>query len=554
MMQVGPSSLLGIAGAPDVREASEIAGAFQTPEQAAQFASMLAALVAPPERAPDAPDDTTPLSELDAPDAESVDEEASDRVAEPSSTATSASAATPSSAESLVAASRAMAASVAASLEPVRSPGALEPEFREKLTRVVERMRELGHEVRIVETVRSQARQDKLFAQGRSEEGPVVTWTRRSRHTEGLAADVLIDGKYDGPGYRTLHRLAAEEGLRTLGARDPGHVELPRAQTVAPRGTPSGAAPIDTPPGRMLESLEALSTLGARVERSTVAPVAQVAGVARVAQVAEVAHVAPVGQLAAPREIAPGGEPARAASNRRMRSESIESTGGPTRPAAAALARDLVRTVTRRRATDDGAEVGAGRDESAARLDQLAQALGRSSGLAASGERAGAIETLARTVGGSQLDQVHRVLAAQDAARGRPITELSLALDAPESGVDRIHLGVSGRRVGATIEAIDDASATRIGGRLDELTRALGRAGLEPDAVRIAGPEARDVARDLGGRTMQPLEAGRGASTPGHDRQQDDTSRGGEAWTQEDRRQQSGGRHRSRRDQQETTQ
>jgi len=104
----------------------------------------------------------------------------------------------------------------------------LVPEMRTRLERVIERMEsEYGFTVEVVETVRSQERQDALFAQGRSTPGPVVTWTRNSKHLDGRAADVVIDGGYDNAaGFERLARVAREEGLRTLWPRDPGHVEL----------------------------------------------------------------------------------------------------------------------------------------------------------------------------------------------------------------------------------------------------------------------------------------------------------------------------------------
>lgn len=44
---------------------------------------------------------------------------------------------------------------------------------------------------------RTQARQDELYAQGRTKPGQKVTWTRNSRHIGGYAVDVLpyINGK-----------------------------------------------------------------------------------------------------------------------------------------------------------------------------------------------------------------------------------------------------------------------------------------------------------------------------------------------------------------------
>ena len=107
----------------------------------------------------------------------------------------------------------------------------LVPEFRGRLERVIERMeQEFGYTVEVIETGRTQERQDALFAQGRTAPGPIVTWTRSSRHSHGLAADVTIDGGWsDRSAFARLAAIAEEEGLRTLGPRDPGHIELPGA-------------------------------------------------------------------------------------------------------------------------------------------------------------------------------------------------------------------------------------------------------------------------------------------------------------------------------------
>ena len=151
----------------------------------------------------------------------------------------------------------AWAANAAASAAPaagavVRDMDALAPEFRGRLGRVMSRMRsEFGHDVRVVETLRTQARQDRLHAQGRTDPGPVVTWTRHSKHGDGLAADLMVDGRWDNPaGYARLQQVAREEGLHTLGARGRARracAALPRAPPAAAvrsrRDCPSGHPP-----------------------------------------------------------------------------------------------------------------------------------------------------------------------------------------------------------------------------------------------------------------------------------------------------------------------
>ena len=116
-----------------------------------------------------------------------------------------------------------------------RDVAALSPELRNRLERIVDRMQsEFGYTVEVVETVRTQERQEALFAQGRTTPGTIVTWTRASNHIEGRAADVIIDGSYGNPqAYERLSRVASEEGVRTLWPRDPGHVELPPSPATA---------------------------------------------------------------------------------------------------------------------------------------------------------------------------------------------------------------------------------------------------------------------------------------------------------------------------------
>lgn len=52
-----------------------------------------------------------------------------------------------------------------------------------------------GLDIFITETYRSQARQNYLYAQGRTRPGNEVTWTLNSRHTSRLAWDIATNGK-----------------------------------------------------------------------------------------------------------------------------------------------------------------------------------------------------------------------------------------------------------------------------------------------------------------------------------------------------------------------
>src|SRR5690606_10134283 len=232
----------------------------------------------------------------------------------------------------------------------------LDPVFRSKLERVQARMAaEFGHRVEVVEGYRDQARQDMLYAQGRTMPGPVVTWTRNSLHTVGRAADVIIDGSYDNPeAYERLAQIAREEGLRTLGPRDAGHIELPRDAAAETHSAGAG---------------------GARV--------AQVAEVARVASAPGVAPAADAG-TAAP---SGGRVPAGLESVARVSSVLEAAGAAAARPRSHVLldVRDAAGNPTRIRvdlrgsllaATIDAADPAAA-ERMAARLGELHRALER---------------------------------------------------------------------------------------------------------------------------------------------------------------------------------
>lgn len=60
------------------------------------------------------------------------------------------------------------------------------------LVRVVERAIEITtQDFMVLEGLRSQERQDELYAQGRTKPGPIVTWVKVGTHTNGTAVDLV---------------------------------------------------------------------------------------------------------------------------------------------------------------------------------------------------------------------------------------------------------------------------------------------------------------------------------------------------------------------------
>jgi peptidoglycan L-alanyl-D-glutamate endopeptidase CwlK len=48
------------------------------------------------------------------------------------------------------------------------------------------------HDILVIEGLRTQERQDDLYAQGRTKPGKVITWTKNSKHIDGKAVDVVM--------------------------------------------------------------------------------------------------------------------------------------------------------------------------------------------------------------------------------------------------------------------------------------------------------------------------------------------------------------------------
>lgn len=366
----------------------------------------------------------------------------------------------------------------------------LDPEFRARFDRVVERMsREFGHKVQVVETWRDPARQALLYEQGRSTPGPVVTWTKNSNHSQGRAADVMIDGTYDNAlGYSRLARIAMEEGLRTLGPKDPGHVELPR--TGSERLASAPAAP--TSAGAAAPSAHPHMP-NAAVQRFS-------EGIARVAQVAQVATVAAVAQVARVATVARPGAGASADVAASLRGGQPEA---PAEGATAAQTAVAAQPVSARTLAGDGSARDERHREEAAEAVGLAELSRESTGSSdasrpelASGSRSvqaagrAAPDASGGITGVDTVGRIARMLDLQASAANRPMTHMLLRMEGPTGSIDQIRVGLRGSSVDATLEIGDALDASRLGSRVDALSRALEQHGLEAESVRIRASAA----------------------------------------------------------------
>jgi len=399
----------------------------------------------------------------------------------------------------------ATAASAADVTTPIRDTDALAPALREKLDRVVDRMkREYGHDVTVVETARSQERQDHLYEQGRTRPGAVVTWTRDSAHLHGDAVDVIIDGAWDNAqGFARLQRIAREEGLKTLGVRDPGHLELPPEQ----QRSVSAIAKADA------RSLQATPLIANGASQSGVARVAGVAGSAAVASVARVGDTGGVRSF--------------------ERYTPTASTSGLSAAAAASAA--IAGAQSSNGAREQGSNAGdaeqrAGRSSHEAIAPIQSESLGESSPNAFGAMHThtqisspGKSDATAPMAGAQAAERAADLQQLRDNAPAGEVSRLTMKVDGVDGAEDQITVDLRGSRVGTQIST-DAASADRMRLRTAELQDALGRHGLESDSVRISGSarsEAADAARAITERdgvrlhTATPTTGGDGTNNQG---------------------------------------
>lgn len=117
-----------------------------------------------------------------------------------------------------------------------RDANGLNSEMREKYRMFCQEMDKAGIPWICTCTRRTQAEQDALYAQGRSKPGPIVTWTRQSKHIDGKAFDIVLlrNGKINwdigDPAWKKAGEIGRKIGLNWGGSwartKDFPHFEL----------------------------------------------------------------------------------------------------------------------------------------------------------------------------------------------------------------------------------------------------------------------------------------------------------------------------------------
>lgn len=377
------------------------------------------------------------------------------------------------------AAAEARAAAATVSVDtPNADADALNPDFRTRLARVVSRMHdEFGKDVSLVEGFRTQSRQDHLYDQGRVNPGEVVTWTKSSKHTLGLAADVTIDGGYtDAAGFQQLAQIAAQEGLRTLGPKDPGHIEMPTRGGAAAWGDSS---PIDT-----LNIDDNVSrAIGIAMDQSNVTDNARGDSdslnnfnglLSRVGRSASTG----MPQIQMPMMSGNG-----------MAGNGMAGNGGGM--SGNMSQRDRGDILKDSAITGDTAKVAdVASVASVASVAQVAQVAHVAAPVQPMVIGAQMPQTVQAASGTDAADKVGKLLDARDAAPAQPLSQVTLNVDNAAGGSDKITVQLRAGVVDTAISVADPNRADKMSLRVGELQHALEQHGLDATAINVASTSA----------------------------------------------------------------
>jgi hypothetical protein len=464
---------------------------------------------------------------------------------------------------------------------------------------------EFGHSVRIVEGYRSTERQNALFEQGRTQPGDVVTWTRASRHIDGLAADVIIDGSYDDKRpYQLLRRIADQEGLRTLPG-DEGHLELPGRMAIdATRGTdrsrastPGVARPAQVAEvadvARVARPAEVVPASDAEIRADQAAPNAVDrdarlsdlraidAKRARTAARAEAARADAEGRLGRTerRPPAPSGDPLRSIradadvdrvplerTGHRLegerhvaervipeaerRARRVERTGPTASPVESTPAEGPESTSPERRRP---AAVEGPATERAERTERTVPipADGASSSSVAPSRAAAATEPLTSL---QSADRVQQIQDLQDARPSGQLQQITVHMDDADGEAGMMRVRLDGGRVDATVGLRDLQQAGRLQSRIGDLQQSLRLQGLEPGALQahaigsVLDPAGavEQVAQRAATRWWTGGDPGQESNNPNHEprHQRDPEGSAGERGNEGSREERRGGQRR----------
>ncbi len=345
-----------------------------------------------------------------------------------------------------------------------RQLASLDPALQEKLARVVQSMKEAGHDVSMTEPL--------PFRAGTT---PLLTPPSASVDATAGTVDLLVDGKAGKPeAYAKLLTLLQAEGLQTLNGADSralqqSGVKILKVQTDA--SPPSIPSPLPSlPPNSALSRSAAPPPASVVIAASTNAVATAIAG------------KGDKGAAAAP---------------------TPQPLGTPAITALAAAAFQEM--------------AGDGMGHKRRDTPEDLKGLGLQTPLGPGGtsvtstpQRTDAVETLSAA---APLNIAQRVLDATPDSPARPLSQITMSLDSS----DRVQVVMRGPAVTAAIDVVDPTVAQQLVAREGELTRALARHSLDMDALTVRASEPGDGhldSRHRGQRDTRRHQNPNGGRTP----------------------------------------
>ena len=148
----------------------------------------------------------------------------------------------------------------------------------------------------------------------------------------------------------------------------------------------------------------------------------------------------------------------------------------------------------------------------------------------------------ADNAGTSAADRVAKVMQLYDDAPARPLSQITMNVDAGNGATDRIQLSMRGSSLNAAIDAADPRAAQTMSARSDELVRALSRDSITVDSLHIraaagvASTGAATASHQSSNNSNNQSRSERGNAWQQADRQRSQNDRGNRRQEQRDQR------------------
>jgi hypothetical protein len=101
------------------------------------------------------------------------------------------------------------------------------------------------------------------------------------------------------------------------------------------------------------------------------------------------------------------------------------------------------------------------------------------------------------------MARAERVMEVRDSAPARPLSQITMHVDAGNGTTDRVHVAMRGDSLAATIHTPDVRAAQALSTNSEELARALSKQGVELDSLRVRTTDNSQQSQQDRGRSFE---------------------------------------------------